>query len=219
MAIYAVLSVACAPGIAGPAPESAPHLWVPKNHLTPQDVAVVVNDRDPLSTRIGRYYQKRRAIPSANIIHVDFRADRDVMPAAEFNRIDERVARLTPPGVQAYALTWRRPYRVACMSITAAFAMGFDKSDCASGCKPTKLSPYFDSNSVSPFDDYGIRPAMSIAAKDFADAKALIDRGRGVRRHPARGGPATWSRPATSAAMSGPPITMPSWRPCAAMSR
>lgn len=155
----------------------APHLWVPKTSLDPRDLAVVVNDRDPLSVAIGRYYQHRRSLPAGNVIHVGFNPERDVMPVGEFNRVEAVVARLTPPGVQAYALTWRRPYRVACMSITSAFAMGFDGSECAEGCRATQRSPYFDSNSVAPYDDYRIRPTMAIAAKDFADAKALIDRG------------------------------------------
>lgn len=172
----AVLWLLCL--IFGPSAGAAPsHLWLPKDHFGPKDLALIVNEGDPLSVRIGRYYQKRRSIPPANVIHVDFKADRDVMPLAEFNRIYERVVRLTPARVQAYALTWRRPYRVACMSITSAFAMGFDKRDCASGCKPTRASPYFDSDSVAPFDAFGIRPTMTIAAGDFADAKALIDRG------------------------------------------
>jgi hypothetical protein len=36
---------------------------------------------------------------------------------------------------------------------------------------------YFDSESVAPFGDHGVRPAMMLAANDAAGAKALIDRG------------------------------------------
>ena len=116
-ALCAVWLAVCTSAVA--APESVgPHLWIPANHLSARQLAVVINEGDPLSVRIGRYYERRRAIPKANVIHVDFRADRDVMPVAEFNRVYARVKRLTPPGVQAFALTWRRPYRVACMSKT-----------------------------------------------------------------------------------------------------
>jgi uncharacterized protein (TIGR03790 family) len=82
-----------------------------------------------------------------------------------------------PPQVQAYALAWTQPYRVECMSITAAFAFGFDSKYCADGCALTKPSPYYDSGSVAPFRDHGLRPAMLLAARDVAEAQALIDRG------------------------------------------
>ena len=84
------------------------------------------------------------------------------------------------PEVQALALTWTRPYRVACMSATAAFALGFSDIYCnTSGmaCGETALVDYFDSDSTRPFDDHGLRPTMMLAAKDVADAEALIDRG------------------------------------------
>ena len=85
--------------------------------------------------------------------------------------------RQTQPEVQAYALTWAAPYRVECMSITAAFAFGFDEALCADGCKPTRRSPYFNSTARLPFTQLRMRPTMSIAARTFEDAKALIDRG------------------------------------------
>jgi uncharacterized protein (TIGR03790 family) len=63
------------------------------------------------------------------------------------------------------------------MSITAAFAFGFDHAYCAEGCKPTQASAYFNSPSARPQRDAGLRPTMAIAATRFEDAKALIDRG------------------------------------------
>jgi uncharacterized protein (TIGR03790 family) len=42
---------------------------------------------------------------------------------------------------------------------------------------PPSGVPYFDAATARPRDDLHIRPAMSIAALDFAHAKALIDRG------------------------------------------
>jgi len=79
--------------------------------------------------------------------------------------------------VQAYGLTWTAPYRVECMSITSAFAFGFDESLWAQGCEPTRQSPYFGSSSRLPFTELRIRPAMMLAAGTFEQAKALIDRG------------------------------------------
>jgi uncharacterized protein (TIGR03790 family) len=63
------------------------------------------------------------------------------------------------------------------MSITAAFAFGFDPVFCAAGCVGTQLSRYYNSNSQRPYDDLHVRPTMSIAALDDAQARILIDRG------------------------------------------
>lgn len=63
------------------------------------------------------------------------------------------------------------------MAITSAFAFGFDPAYCASSCKPTQPSPYFNSSVARPFDVYKIRPTMSLAAASVAEAKQLIDRG------------------------------------------
>ena len=163
--------------IAAPVEPGDPLLLVPKTALTAREVAVVINDRDPLSVEIGAYYQQRRAIPAENVIHVSLPPDRDEISTATFEAIQARLSQSTPSNVQAYALTWIKPYRVACMSITSAFALGFSKAYCATGCRTTMRSPYFDSNSSTPYTDYRMRPAMSIAAKRLADAKALIDRG------------------------------------------
>jgi uncharacterized protein (TIGR03790 family) len=137
----------------------------------------VVNTSDPLSVAIGGYYAHARHIPKANVIRVSFDAARDELPAAEFRKIRASVESRVSSQVQAYALTWARPFRAGCMSITSAFALGFDAKYCATGCEPTQLNPYFNSSSSRPHDDLHIRPTMSIAALDLAHARALIDRG------------------------------------------
>ena len=148
-----------------------------ETRLGPHELAVIVNNDDPLSVRIGEYYQAMRHIPAANMIHIRFRPGSATMSPAEFRAIDARVDALTPHNVQAYALTWTAPYRVGCMSITTAFAAGFHRAYCASGCRPTKYDPYFDSPSQAPYTDFGIRPTMALAGRDFRDVKRLIDRG------------------------------------------
>ncbi len=140
-------------------------------------LAVVVNTSDPLSVSIGDYYAARREISFLNIIRVSFAPGKTVLTREEFNAIKAQVDRQTPTNVQAYALTWAAPYRVECMSITTAFAFGFDRTFCAEGCKLTRPSPYFDSMASLPFDQLKLRPTMSIAAVSFEHAKALIDRG------------------------------------------
>jgi uncharacterized protein (TIGR03790 family) len=100
-----------------------------------------------------------------------------VLSRAEFAHAWRDVRARTPSHVQALALAWSQPYRVDCMSITYAFAAGYDSRACATGCRPTPFSSYFDSNGHAPYTEFGIRPAMLLAARSFDEARALIDRG------------------------------------------
>jgi uncharacterized protein (TIGR03790 family) len=140
-------------------------------------LAVVINTADPLSVAIGKYYAQQRRIPNTNIVRIAFDPQRDSLSAAEFSILERNIDRQLNPGVQGYALTWARPYRVGCTSITAAFAFGRVSENCADGCRYTTLNPYFNTFDVKPYDRFKLRPAMSLAAVDFAGAKALIDRG------------------------------------------
>jgi len=143
----------------------------------PAQVAVIVNDADPLSRKIAAYYQVKRQIQAANLVHVRFPPGAVVMSPAEFGRIKSAVDAATPAEVQAYALTWAAPYRVGCMSISTAFAAGYDKAFCSTGCGTTKPVPYFDSGSAAPHRDYALRPTMALAGTNFEEVKKLIDRG------------------------------------------
>jgi uncharacterized protein (TIGR03790 family) len=145
--------------------------------LGSRQIAVVVNTSDPLSVDIGNYYAAKRRIVFTNVIHVSFPPDAKVLSASEFAVIKASVDEQTLPHVEAYALAWASPYRVECMSITSAFAFGFDLDLCADGCKPTRRSAYFNSRIAFPHARLGMRPAMAIAAETFEEAKALIDRG------------------------------------------
>jgi uncharacterized protein (TIGR03790 family) len=162
---------------AGIAHSAIPQFFLPKTSLDAEDLAVIVNDNDPLSRRIGEYYQKRRNIPKQNLIHVRFRPGTTVMSQSEFGRVKAEVDRKTPGSVQAFALTWAAPYRVDCMAITSAFAFGFNKAFCSHECGPTKSSPYYNSSSTAPYANLKIRPTMALAGLDFRSVKALIDRG------------------------------------------
>jgi len=160
-----------------PQTAAPPHIFLPRSSLGPEDLAVIVNDEDPLSVQIGEYYKTRRGIPEANMVHVRFPGGASVMPRAEFARVRAEVERKTPESVQAYALTWAAPYRVDCMSITSAFALGFDEAYCSRQCGPTKPSPYFNSASHMPYTDLKLRPTMALAGTSLQSVKALIDRG------------------------------------------
>lgn len=149
----------------------------PSAGATPAQLALIVNERDPVSAWTGAYYARRRGIPPPNVITISLDPTQPSLTPAEFDRVRRAVLVRTPRNVQFYALTWLRPYRVACMSITSAMAFGFDPAYCAHGCGRTRLSPYFGSTSRRPWDDLGIRPTMSIAARSRTEARALIDRG------------------------------------------
>jgi len=154
------------------------HLSLPKHRILANELAIVINDADPLSIRIGNYYQQARNIPARNVLHVDFRPGRPSLAKAEFQRIKTRLDQQTPDAVQAYAITWAAPYRVGCMSITTAFTFGFDTRFCSQQrCAPTRHSSYFRHSSATPYTDYGIRPTIAIAAENFKEARKLIDRG------------------------------------------
>ena len=95
----------------------------------------------------------------------------------EFDKIKKQVDKQTPTHVQGYVLTWLLPFQMDCMSITTAFAAGFHKAFCATECKETRHNPYFNSISSRPYDDFGWRPTLMLAANSLAEAKQLIDRG------------------------------------------
>jgi len=158
------------------AAQSSP-LYRPVKALSASDLAIIVNDNDPLSVAIADYYRQRRRIPAANVIHIRMPVGKAVLSHREFAAIKQSVDAQTPKQVQAYALAWLQPFRVECMSITTAFAAGFSMAFCAEGCKPTLSSPYFASETSRPFDTHGWRPAMLLAAPSLNEAKALIDRG------------------------------------------
>ena len=152
-------------------------LYSPLPAITANELGVIVNDSDPLSIRIAKYYQQQRKIPEQNIIHVKFSTLHKTLPVSKFKQIKKTIDKLTPEHVQAYALTWARPYRVGCMSISTAFAAGYNEAFCARGCKSTLESPYFNSEDSLPFTGFNWRPTMLLAGENFAEVKALIDRG------------------------------------------
>ena len=182
-ALAVLLALPLASAVAQPtataaADAEAARLTLPDIALQARDIALVVNDADPSSVEIGRYYAKQRGIADAHVIHVSFTPARDAMTFAEFERVQAVLDAKVGPEVQAYALAWTLPFRVECMSVTAAFAFGFDPpSYCAEGCVTTKLSPYFNSASHAPYTDHRLRPAMLLAGSDVASVKRLIDRG------------------------------------------
>jgi uncharacterized protein (TIGR03790 family) len=161
----------CAPALAEPA------FVLPRTGIGADELALIINDDDPLSREVGEYYRKARHIPPGNVIHVHFPAGKTTLSKAEFVELKREISQATPAHVQAYAVAWTQPYRAGCMSLTSALAFGYDERFCSTACKPTAASPYFNSPSLYPAVDHKLRPAMMLAGRDFAQVKALIDRG------------------------------------------
>ncbi len=149
----------------------------PASALGPEQLGLIVNAADPYSVEVGAYFARRRSIPPANVVFVTLPAGQDEISRQAFETAKAEAEARLPATVQALALAWTTPFRVECLSITTAFAFGFDHAFCAEGCRPTRRSPYFNSPSRAPFTDLALRPAMLLAGQSVAEGKALIDRG------------------------------------------
>jgi len=142
-----------------------------------QQLAIVVNADDPQSKRIADYYQIKRGIPDENVIRVNLPADKKSIGRKKFEQVYQQVKSSTPSHIQFYALAWSQPFKVGCMSITSAFAFGYDEAWCTKGCNSTRQSAYFNSATRKPYADLGIRPAMMLAGSSVEQARDMIDRG------------------------------------------
>lgn len=147
--------------------------------LRPDQVALVVNDVDPQSLVVAKYYQKIRGIPEENLIYVSFHGAGSDLPEAEFTRVREIIVANTLHRIRAYAITWTEPYRVGCMSLTSALSLGVDQRLCAADCSSTLVSPFYR---AIPAEDgernaSSIIPSMMLAGETEREVKKLIDRG------------------------------------------
>jgi hypothetical protein len=76
---------------AGPdATSGGPEVIVPRTGLTPDQVAVLVNDDDPLSISVAGYYVTARHIPPQNVIHLHVGSGARVFPSPASRRSRRR---------------------------------------------------------------------------------------------------------------------------------
>lgn len=144
--------------------------------ITPSELAVLVNVDDSQSVEVAQIYAKKRGIPSENLIHLHFDPAQNEMSQSDFIKLKQEIEAKTKSHIQGYAISWTKPYRVVCMSITSAISFGFDQAYCG-GCNPTRESPYFNTTSTTPFNDFKIRPSMMLAGDSVQEVIQLIDRG------------------------------------------
>lgn len=156
-----------------------PTVILPRASIIADELAVLVNDQDPQSVAVAAYYQQARQIPPGNIITVSF-PPAETLGAAEFTALKAQIDAAAGPQIQAFAVAWTNPHRVDCQSLVSALALGVDKKYCSTQGNPCSMSApsgYYDSPSLAPYTDLGIRPAMHLAGVSADEVYKLIDRG------------------------------------------
>jgi uncharacterized protein (TIGR03790 family) len=153
-------------------------------NLTPDRLGIVYASDNPASVRVAKYYAAQRGVPAANLIGLSI-PDKAVIGRDELRRLRSALLDKLPSSVQSLLLVWSRPYAVECMSITTAFAAGYQSAFCEPGCARTAINPLFDSQGWLPADTAGWLPAMLLPIEDETLARAVIDRGvRADQSHP-----------------------------------
>ncbi len=152
---------------------SAPRL---AGRLRAADIGLLINTADPYSVAVGEHYIRRRGLRQSQVLRLQMPTNPG-LTRTEFAQLQARISSHFGPATQALALAWKAPYAVECNSITGALALGFDGDLCSNGCKPSRLSPYFNSATARPFTDLRLRPSMLLAANSVEQARELIDRG------------------------------------------
>jgi uncharacterized protein (TIGR03790 family) len=153
-------------------------------NLTPDRLGIVYASDNPASVRVAKYYAAQRGVPAANLIGLSI-PDKAVIGRDELRQLRSALLDKLPSSVQSLLLVWSRPYAVECMSITTAFAAGYQSAFCEPGCARTAINPLFDSQGWLPADTTGWLPAMLLPIEDEMLARAVIDRGvRADQSHP-----------------------------------
>jgi uncharacterized protein (TIGR03790 family) len=153
-------------------------------NLSPDRLGIVYAIGNPASVRIAKYYAARRGVPAANLVGLSI-PDKPVIGRDELRQLRGALLDKLPSSVQSLLLVWSRPYAVECMSITTAFAAGYQPAFCEPGCGRTAISPLFDTPGWLPADTTGWLPAMLLPSGDEVLARAVIDRGvRADESHP-----------------------------------
>jgi uncharacterized protein (TIGR03790 family) len=144
--------------------------------LNADRLGVIYSTTDASSVRIAKYYAARRGVPVPNLLGLAV-PDRAVISRDELKQLRSIALDRLPSSVQSVLLLWSRPYAVECMSITTAFAAGYQPGFCEPGCEPTTKNPLFDTPGWLPADTVGWLPAMLLPSKDEALARSVIERG------------------------------------------
>ncbi len=144
--------------------------------LTADRLGVVYNATNAASSRIAAFYAAQRGVPAVNVVGLSV-PNEAVISRDELAVLRNELIDRLPSSVQSLLLVWSKPYAVECMSITTAFAAGYQAGFCEPGCARTTSNPLFDTQGWLPADTTGWLPAMLLPSQDEALARAVIDRG------------------------------------------
>jgi uncharacterized protein (TIGR03790 family) len=144
--------------------------------ITRKEIGLVINLADPYSVEVGEFYATARRLAPAQILRVRLPHRAQLTPE-EFATLTAAINAYFDGSTQALALAWAQPYAVNCNSITGALAVGYDGALCTRSCGASQRSPYFGSTTAHPYTDFHLRPSMLLAARNVAEAKAMIRRG------------------------------------------
>lgn len=145
--------------------------------LGPDDTAVLVLRGDEASALAGRYYAHARGIPAERVYEIPLPGGDGAVPPEAFARAWEPLRARLPGSVRLLVLAWTEPWRVGCMAVTSAFALGFDGKWCADGCRPTALNPLAAGAGEA---GSGFRYAMLLPSDDALRLRRLVSRGTGA---------------------------------------
>ncbi len=176
-------------------PAGGPTVLLPRTSLLPEQVAIIVNEDDPISASVASYYANARGIPNQNIITVSL----NTATAASLNTtvFEEAMQDINlalagrQDQIQAFVLAWKAPNffggpafigGAAGSSVCAAFAIG-ELLENPGGSPSTKHYHHYlhnsfaNSNSIYPYTEFGIRPTMHLMTNENTDSsvQALID--------------------------------------------
>lgn len=151
--------------------------------LTGKNVLILYKKDDILSKKIAAYYADKRSVPSSQQLGIQLDSNSSTLSRSQFNQLEKTIQPHLSKNIKVILLTWTKPYRVKCMSITSAVTLGFDEQYCShnadhqTGCHPTKNSPLFNISRSKANQSPPWRLSMMLSGENFKQAKALIDRG------------------------------------------
>lgn len=163
--------------------QAIPTLNMP-NKLSGNNVLILFKEGDPLSQKIAHYYAQQRSVPSIQVASISLPPNTNHLSPEQFSTLLQKLKPKFTNNIKVLLLTFHAPYRVGCMSITSALALGYDEKYCGqkpankSKCNPTAISPYYnDRVDLLWKKDSPIKLSMMLSAETFKQAKALVDRG------------------------------------------
>ena len=145
--------------------------------ITPNQVAVVVNEQDANSVIIGDYYLNARNIPRKNLITVNIAPGVAELTENQFRELREKIFSNMQPEIEVIVLAWTKPFAVNCNSITAAVTLGYQPKQCENTCGAGTKNPYFNSQSRHPQKDFNMRLSILLPTDSIEVAKNIIDKG------------------------------------------